>query len=162
MAAGLSLAEQNAALLRRRLNENCSLKEEDMEEKIHIDIAMPITYPTMELVQEWDILAPFGRENPRPVFADKNLKIRRMFLVGKKQNVLRLQLGNDEGKTVPAVLFKDVEGFFGFLKDKFGEVEVEKARSGRENEIRLSVVYAPKLNTYMGETSLQFEIQFFC
>ena len=44
MAAGLSLPEENVSLLRKRLNEQCNLKEEDLIPKVIIDVPMPISY----------------------------------------------------------------------------------------------------------------------
>ena len=41
-------------------------------------------------MSEFSVLAPFGRNNPKPVFADKNLRVSRMWVVGKNNNVLRL------------------------------------------------------------------------
>ena len=32
-------------------------------------------------VSEFSVLAPFGKDNPKPVFADKNLRVSRMWVV---------------------------------------------------------------------------------
>ena len=44
MAAGISLPEENVAELRRRLNENCTLTEKDMTEKILLDALVSRRY----------------------------------------------------------------------------------------------------------------------
>lgn len=38
MAAGLSMEEKNVEEFRRRLNENCTLTEEDLRPKVIIDV----------------------------------------------------------------------------------------------------------------------------
>ena len=55
MAAGMSLPKEKLSELRRRLNENCTLTEEQMIEKLSIDIAMPIQYVTEEFIEELKI-----------------------------------------------------------------------------------------------------------
>lgn len=162
MAAGLSLPTENVEKLRLQLNRNCSLTKDELQEKIHVDMAMPMDYATVDLVSEWRLLAPFGRENPKPIFADRNLRIRKMFLVGKRQNVLKLCLETEGGRHVNAIFFRDIRAFFDFLSDKFGDEEVEKALNGQENAIVLSVIYAPGINTFQGGMQLQLEIQFYC
>jgi single-stranded-DNA-specific exonuclease len=162
MAAGLSLEEKNIGALRRLLNENCTLTEEEQKPKIRIDVAMPMGYVRTELVRELELLAPFGKDNEPPVFADRHLRIQRMWLVGKNKNVLRLSLMTEYGIPVSGIFFGEVERFLAFLTGKFGAAAVDRAYAGRENPIVLSAVYRPKINVYQGRESLQFEIRNYC
>ena len=73
MAAGLSIPEENILLFRECMNANTTLTEADLTPKVRIDVPMPMDYVTDELVYELDILAPFGKNNTKPVFADKNI-----------------------------------------------------------------------------------------
>ena len=159
MAAGLTLPKENVDAFRKRLNDACTLREEDMEEKIHIDVPMPVDYVGLELVRELSLLAPFGKDNPRPLFADRNLKVSRMWIVGKNQNVLRLSLLSEHHTPVSGIYFGNVTDFLTYMTEQFGAGAVEAAMHGRENEIRLSVVYVPKINEYHGQESVQIEIQ---
>ena len=159
MAAGLSLPEENIDEFRRCLNEYSKLTEEDLVEKVKIDVPMPLSYVTMDLVREFEILAPFGKSNPKPVFADKNMSISRMWIIGKNQNVLKFNLMSEDGYTVSAIYFGDIDGFLNYLREKFGEKEVEDALSGRYNSIKISIIYSPKINNFRDTESLQFEIQ---
>lgn len=159
MAAGLSLPEENIDEFRRCLNEYSKLTEEDLVEKVKIDVPMPLSYVTMDLVREFEILAPFGKSNPKPVFADKNMSISRMWIIGKNQNVLKFNLMSEDGYTVSAIYFGDIDGFLNYLREKFGEKEVEDALSGRYNNIKISIIYSPKINNFRDTESLQFEIQ---
>ena len=141
MAAGLSLPEANVEIFREKINACCGLTEEDFIPKIKIDIPMPVDYPDIPLVNELLLLEPFGKANVKPQFADKNLGIDRAVVVGKNQNVLKLTLKTERGKSISAVYFGDVEEFREYYGRKYGENEVQQAFLGRTNGIRMSVVY---------------------
>ena len=161
MAAGLSLPEENVEAFRKQMNENCPFRAEEMVQTIHIDVPMPVDYVTNALVEEFSILAPFGKDNPKPVFADRNLKISRMWIVGKNQNVLRMTLISKQGRPLSAIYFGDIEAMQTYLVEQYGTQEVDKAFHGRENNMQISIVYSPKLNTYKDSETLQFEIQYY-
>lgn len=161
MAAGLSLPEENVEAFRKQMNENCPFRAEEMVQTIHIDVPMPVDYVTNALVEEFSILAPFGKDNPKPVFADRNLKISRMWIVGKNQNVLRMTLISKLGRPLSAIYFGDIEAMQTYLMEQYGTQEVDKAFHGRENSMQISIVYSPKLNTYKDSETLQFEIQYY-
>ena len=61
MAAGLSLQEENVEAFRRKLNENCVLTQEDMIEKIVIDVPMPMSYVTIPLIRQLSQLEPLEK-----------------------------------------------------------------------------------------------------
>ena len=161
MAAGLSLPEENVELFRKQMNENCPVRAEEIVQSIHIDVPMPVDYVTNALVEEFSILAPFGKDNPKPVFADRNLKISRMWVIGKNQNVLRMTLVSEQGRPLSAIYFGDIEAMRTYLVEQYGTQEVEKAFHGRENNMQISIVYSPKINTYKDSETLQFEIQYY-
>lgn len=159
MAAGLSLPESNVDEFRRRINGYSRLTEEDFCEKIRIDVPMPLDYVTMELTREFHLLAPFGKANPHPVFADKELSMEHAWIIGKNRNVLKLALLTSYGTKVSAIYFGDIEEFQTYICDKWGEEQWNYALSGTENNIRLSIIYFPKINTYRDVDSLQIEIK---
>lgn len=159
MAAGLSLPEANVEIFREKINACCGLTEEDFIPKIKIDIPMPVDYPDIPLVNELLLLEPFGKANVKPQFADKNLGIDRAVVVGKNQNVLKLTLKTERGKSISAVYFGDVEEFREYYGRKYGENEVQQAFLGRTNGIRMSVVYYPEINRYQGNESIQIVIK---
>ena len=159
MAAGLSLPEANVEIFREKINACCGLTEEDFIPKIKIDIPMPVDYPGIPLVNELLLLEPFGKANVKPQFADKNLGIDRAVVVGKNQNVLKLTLKTERGKSISAVYFGDVEEFREYYGRKYGENEVQQAFLGRTNGIRMSVVYYPEINRYQGNESIQIVIK---
>ena len=63
MAAGLSLPEENIDAFREQMNRNCPLTVEQLQPKVYIDVPMPVDYVTNALVEEFHILAPFGKES---------------------------------------------------------------------------------------------------
>lgn len=159
MAAGLSLSEENVSAFRDKINAYCQLTDDDFIPKIKIDIPMPAGYPDSNLIRELDILEPFGKGNTKPLFADKEIKIQRASVVGKNQNVLRLQLQTKTGGRVAAVYFGDVEKFKLYYEEKYGTQALEQAFMGRENPIRMSIVYYPEMNSYQGIESVQLIIR---
>lgn len=159
MAAGLSLQAANLEAFRSKINECCMLTEDDFIPKIKIDIAMPVGYPNMGLIRELELLEPFGKNNTKPQFADKDLKLKRASILGRNRNVLRLQLETQYGETVYAVYFGDVEEFLAYYSDKFGAAEVEAALLGKNNKILLQIIYYPEINSYNGVDNVQITIR---
>lgn len=161
MAAGLSMPEENVDIFRERINALSSLSEIDKKQKVRIDVPMPMDYVTKELVREFGILAPFGKDNAKPVFADKQIGIRRMWIMGKNQNVLKLSLVTAQGNLVSGIYFGDIEVFCAYVEERFGKSQLDAAFAGKMNEIVLSMVYFPKINSFRGVEELQFEIQYY-
>ena len=135
MAAGVSLPKENIELLRKRLNENSTLTEDDLCLKVLIDMQLPIEYISMNLVEELKTLAPFGKGNEKPIFADKNLKIKKLQILGKAGNVLKLTIENSTNYRMTAIMFDRTQEFMGFIKEKFGQEEINKALLGQNNAI---------------------------
>jgi single-stranded-DNA-specific exonuclease len=161
MAAGLSLPEENIPVFRKRINELCPCSLEELEPKVHIDMQMPVEYVTPDLIRQFSVLEPCGKDNPRPLFAEKNLSVTRLWVVGKKQNVLRLNLRTPKGRTVSAIYFGDVGKFQQYIAEKFGRGALTYEMEGRPNSVRISIVYVPKIDTYRDRENLQFEIKYY-
>ena len=143
MAAGLSLEEENVERFRRKLNEQSGLTEEDLVEKVTIDVPMPIYYIRKDLVQELSLLEPFGKGNEKPLFAQKNLWISQMRVFGKNRNVVKMRLTDENGYPMDGVYFGNGDEF------------VEEGRGKR----KISIVYYPDINMYQGRESLQVIIR---
>lgn len=155
MAAGLSMREKDVEAFRKKINENCCLSDDDLEEKIHIDVAMPLSYITKELVQELKLLEPFGEGNRKPVFAQKDIHIVSGRVMGKNRNVGKYGVTDGGGSYFDMVYFGDLEAFDEFLVKKAGEYMVNRLYSGERVDIPLSVIYYPDINKYKGRESLQ-------
>lgn len=158
LAAGLSLEEDKVEQLRVELNQNSTLTEEDFIPKVSIDILLPLGYLTEELVKELELLEPFGKGNEKPIFAEKNIRVRRASILGKNANVLKLNIVNGYGRVMDALYFGDVEEFLNTLSNYYGKDEVDKMFQNRDNKVRLSVTYYPAINEYNGYRSVQIVI----
>ena len=159
MAAGLSLEEKDVEDFRREINEVCTLTESDMEERIHIDVPMPVSHVSMEFVKELELLEPFGNGNPKPVFAHKDLTFLSARILGKNGNAIRFTVLDDCRNKWEMMAFGDPEPMNGYMKKKFGQEAVERLYLGKSQDIRLSVTYYPSINTYQGNTKLQLVMQ---
>lgn len=159
MAAGLSMEPKNLPVFRRKVNELCALTGDDLAEKVTIDVPMPIDYLTESLIEEFHLLEPFGKENPKPLFAEKNLSLLRATVLGKHRNVLKFQVRNTAGRTMDALYFGDIDAMRNYLRETYGASETEKLFQGRENMIHLSVTYYPSVNEFRGFRTLQIVIQ---
>lgn len=155
MAAGLSMREEDVEAFRKKINENCCLTQDDLEEKIHIDVAMPLSYITKELVGQLRLLEPFGEGNRKPVFAQKDIHILNGRVMGKNRNVGKYGVTDGSGNYFDMVYFGDLEAFHEFLVEKAGEYMVNRLYSGERVDIPLSVIYYPDINRYKGRESLQ-------
>ncbi len=143
MAAGFSLEEKDVDQFRRRLNEQADLKPEDFIPKIWIDVAMPLEYISESLVEELKILEPFGQGNEKPQFAQKNLHIRSMRVLGRNRNAVKLSLVTGQGLSMEGMLFTEGDRF----------VEELGSRRG------IDVIYYPDINEYNGNRTLQIVIR---
>ncbi len=162
MAAGLSLPEENVTIFRQRLNELTTLSDEDLQGKVVIDVPMPLDYITKELIEQLSILEPFGKSNEKPVFADRNLEILSLRILGKNQNVCRIQVKSTGGTIWTAIYFGQAEQFLEFLRQKYGDQAVEQALAGRGSGMLISLVYYPEINVYNGRESIQVIVKNYC
>ena len=158
MAAGCSLERENIQPLRERLNIAAHLTEEDLTEKICIDVPMPISYITEHLIEELNVLEPFGTANKKPVFAEKDVSILGARILGQNRNVIKMQVTDTSGIVMDALYFGDVEEFRTYLEEKYGYAETEKLFQNRKTGITLSVIYYPTINEYRGQRSIQIVI----
>lgn len=159
MAAGLSLDNEKVSHLRLALNNNTILTEEDFIPKISIDVVLPLGYLNENLIEELELLEPFGKGNQKPIFAERNLHIRKATILGKNSNVLKLIVVNEYGKVMDAMYFGDKEAFLQSIVDTYGQAEVDKMFQSRENKVTLSVTYYPSINEYGGNRTVQIIIQ---
>lgn len=162
MAAGLSLNKENLVLLQKALNDNSTLTEDDLYLKVWIDMQLPFEYVTINLINELELLQPFGKGNSSPIFADKNIKIKKMQILGKTGNVIKLLLENQQGYRIEGIVFSKSEYLMKFLMEKYGDDEVNKALKGENNNIEISIAYYPSINEYNGRVTLQVVVDRFC
>lgn len=144
MAAGFSLEEENIDEFRRRLNENARLTEDDFIPRVWIDMALPFEYVSRELIQEMELLEPYGQGNEKPQFAQKNLNILSCRVFGKNRNVVKLTLSNQQGTVMDGIVFTQGDEF---MEEK-GASQI------------MDIVYYPSINEYNGTSRLQLVIKY--
>lgn len=147
MAAGVSMPEEHVELFRQRLNELCTLTEEELTEVIHIDMALPFSYVSERLVEELSLLEPFGKGNTKPVFAARNVQVLESRVLGKNQNVLRMKLMDESGTTLEGIYFHNC------MQEVLRDLQGKKA---------IHILYYPEINEFRGRRSLQLRIQGYC
>ena len=146
MAAGLSMEEKNVELFRRRLNDNCTLTEQDLIPKIMIDVPMPISYLSKKLTEQLKVLEPFGKGNSKPLFAQKNLRAVGIRVFGRNRNVAKMLLIDENGIKMDAVSFGEAQEFVDFV----------------QAHDTISVTYYPEINVFQGRENLQVVIKNYC
>lgn len=165
MAAGLSIKEENIELFREKLNEECSLKEEDLIPKIRIDVALHVNQLSFPLIDKIHELEPFGKGNSSPLFADKGVIVNSAMILGKDKNVLKFQCKNEGGnRYLQAICFNRVSEFQEFIKEKFGEKygsEINVKNYTYVNipeNMKLDFIYIPDINEFNGNKNIQMRV----
>lgn len=140
MAAGISLDKDKIDEFRKTLNKKQTLTEQQLEPVVWIDVPMPLNYVTYTLVEQLSILEPFGKGNEKPVFADKDLIVKSVNIIGKKSNVLKLMLEAQDGSVFEAIQF-----MYDGNKPQVGQ--------------KIAITYYPDINEFRGKRNLQFIIK---
>lgn len=169
-AAGLTLAAEDgfndaqlADRFRKALNANSTLKREDFEEVVHIDVPLPLKLADRNFLAELEKLEPFGTGNPKPLFARKQISILSMAKLGKTGKFRRIRIADEQGNPYQAVYFGDGEEMDRYLMQKYGEERlIQGFRGGlMQGQMEISIVYSPQINSYNGRESIQILIQYY-
>lgn len=147
LAAGLSLNEDKLEEFITCLNQNAKLTEDDLTPKVSIDMQLPFAYVNEELIEQLELLAPFGKGNTKPVFVEKDLEILSTQVLGKNQNVLKMRVKDCNGKLMDATYFGDTTALLAYYEERKGK--------------KVAFTYYPMINEYMGRKSIQIVVQNF-
>ena len=147
MAAGVSMPEAHVELFRRRLNELCTLNEEQLTEVVHIDMALPFSCVSEQVVKELSLLEPFGKANTKPVFAARNVRVLESRVLGKNQNVLRMKLMDESGMTLEGIYFNNC---------------MQEVIADLQKKATFHILYYPEINEFRGKRTLQLRVQGYC
>lgn len=145
MAAGLTVRKEDLEQLRKRLNEDCELTDEDLVQKVWIDMQLPLSYLRKDLVREIEGLEPFGNGNAKPLFAEKNVKLTNLKVIGKNRNVLKMDVYSESGTRLPGLMFG----------------EADRLKEELEGMGRVHIIFHPQINDYQGSEQLQLQIEDF-
>ncbi|KGF03126.1 single-stranded-DNA-specific exonuclease RecJ [Anaerococcus lactolyticus] len=147
MACGLSIKIDEIDKFRIFLNRNSKLTSTDKEQSINIDTQIPISKLSLEFAESLDRFKPYGKDNSRPIFANKGVDIAAISMIGKDKNTLRLSLFQN-GNYYNAIKFQ-AEDDYNYLKEKFdGDILGKK----------IDIVYYPDVNEFRGNRTLQLKL----
>ena len=147
MACGLSIKIDEIDKFRIFLNRNSKLTSTDKEQSINIDTQIPISKLSLEFAESLDRFKPYGKDNSRPIFANKGVDIAAISMIGKDKNTLRLSLFQN-GNYYNAIKFQ-AEDDYKYLKKKFdGDILGKK----------IDIVYYPDVNEFKGNRTLQLKL----
>lgn len=147
MAAGVSMRTENVEVFRRRLNELCTLNEEDLTEVVHIDMVLPFSCVSERLTEELELLEPFGKGNTKPVFAARNVHILEARVLGKNRNVLKMKLQDESGYAMEGIYFCD---------------RMQEALADLQKKPSIHILYYPEINEFRGRRTLQLRLLNYC
>lgn len=143
MAAGLSLDKENVEKFKRRLNDQCTLSEEELTEKVVIDMELPFTAITEQFIEELEYMEPFGKGNTKPVFAARGVFMQHVKIIGKNKNVAKATAIDAAGNRMEAICFHDAQEF---------------AKQCERNNGKMSITFYPGINEFRGERQIQIVI----
>lgn len=143
MAAGLSLDKENVEKFKRRLNDQCTLSEEELTEKVVIDMELPFAAITEQFIEELEYMEPFGKGNTKPVFAARGVVMQHVKIIGKNKNVAKATAIDAAGNRMEAICFHDAQEF---------------AERCEKNNGKMSITFYPGINEFRGERQIQIVI----
>lgn len=140
-ACGLTIEKNRLEEFRDRINTEAAeyMSEDTFRPQLDIDMEIPLNMLTEDVINEIESLAPFGEENPRPVFSSRNLIVKDgPRQIGRKGFKMWV---TDNNITCEAVNFGR------------NELAVPKTGSG------VDLAYMPSINDWQGLQSIQLELK---
>ncbi|UJF14730.1 single-stranded-DNA-specific exonuclease RecJ [Jeotgalibaca sp. MA1X17-3] len=100
MAAGMSLNIDHVDKFTERINTYAEPLSSEIKKgkKVLIDEVLHLNEITIKLLEEVDLLKPFGTDNQKPIFGIENVSLQNMKQIGADNRHLKLQLKSDESK----------------------------------------------------------------
>lgn len=97
MAAGFSIREENIPAFRKAINDYAArvLSPEDFIPELELEEYLPLRELTPRFIHELEILEPCGCDNPRPLFASKNLHVNYTRHMGKDNKHFKCMFEQD-------------------------------------------------------------------
>lgn len=139
MAAGMSLRLENFALFKRCLNRAVSAQVGEPREHApnNYDVLIKLDELSPILLDEINMLAPFGNGNPSVIFAMEDVRLVSQTIVGRTEEHQRLIVEDDQDHRAAVMWWRGAG---------------EKLPKGKFN-----LVFTIKANHFMGSETLQLE-----
>lgn len=145
-AGGFSVLQENIHTLEDRLNEAYLelVKEHKIIPDVLLDKKLSLDDVSWDTYSHIEKFAPFGLDNPKPLFLFENVKVSNMKLFGKEANHLELKFKNSAGKDVTAIAFFSTGEKFGVPVGVGSSINLvatlEKSQFRNFPELRLRIV----------------------
>ena len=156
MACGMSLYKKDLDRMGKIWNQEAGLGPEDLTPRIGLDAALPLSMVKAPVMRILDHMAPFGANNPKPIFGAKNLNVRQFRLVGKNKTVLQVRF-DDQGTLVNGVLFQADEKLKS-LAQEGPEGAIEDLLAGKDLPVTFDICYQPGWNEFQGKKTIQIKL----
>ena len=160
MAGGLTMKEENFAEFARRVEADCLLTEEDLQEVIRVDMELPPRFMGTAMTRELELMEPCGNGNPKPLFVTRNIRLLFAKVLGKNRNVIRLDAQDDTGARMNLIRFGDADEFAAGIDEGAGKGAFEGLLRGAGN-VTIDMVYYPDINSWNGRESMQYIVKDF-
>jgi len=143
-AAGIKIERERIPEFRKRFAEVVgeALSEEDLTPKVEIDVETPLHELNLELVEEMELLEPFGFGNPSPLFAVRNVLVSGNPTVMRGDH-LRFYVTDGAGET------REVIGW--------NQGKLQTPLSNKN--ISLDIAFQPRLNEWGGVKRLRLDMR---
>ncbi len=138
MAAGITIKKEDISKFKNRISKVCSeAMSNRLQSEISIDAVADPREISTRLIEELDLLKPFGCGNPEPVLKLENASIVNRRIVGV--NHLKM-------------LLKTPAGNFDSIGFELGKMLPQEAKN-------ISLAFVPRLNDWNGALNLQLKIR---
>jgi len=144
MAAGFNIKTSNLAKLQQQLTKLADKKINDklLQPKVKIDVEIDFQDINWQLVKKLEEMSPFGLGNPRPVFSVRDIKVVKLYPVGRDRQHLKLELQKGQSPIYQAIAFGQ-----GKLIKKLGQEQL------------VDVCFSLDINVWNGDESLQLMVK---
>lgn len=136
-AAGFTLQVKDIQLLRDRLNSSIADCRPSFQEQFIIESMIPWNEVGIALHQDLEQMAPFGAGNPAPIFLTRSLTIKKVVMMGKEKEHLKMSLEANDHK-IEVVAFKK-----GHEVEQLNKLE------------KIDIIYNLERNDYLGKEKIQ-------
>ncbi|MCX5850203.1 MAG: single-stranded-DNA-specific exonuclease RecJ [Deltaproteobacteria bacterium] len=139
-AAGISIKDENIDEFTSLLDEiiRGSVEFPELLSPTNIDAECQLSDINIKLIDQLEMLAPFGSKNPEPVLCVRNVKVSSPVIVGN--NHLKMWL-NSNGASFDSIWF-NMGKFFTAL-----------------NGANIDIVFTPQINSWNGSSDIQLKVK---
>jgi single-stranded-DNA-specific exonuclease len=144
-AGGFSVLQENIHHLEERLNQAFVelSNTNELDEAVLVDKKISPDDVTWDTYSHVEKFAPFGLDNPKPLFILENIELSNVKTFGKENNHLEIKFKNSKGKDITAIAFFSTPETFGNIKKGDSRSVVgtlEKSNFRNFPELRMRIV----------------------